>query len=160
MSRLIPSFFVFVVSLFCCVVPGFSATSGGCIPGVYLVQESSGTQSLWSFSGDGTIHTTSSAQGAFHFGDGYGGWKQTRHQQVGSTFLDFTYNPSPTGSGVPPSAVARVDALSSFSEHCAEIHGTFELRFFDPVSEDPLDRATDTGEPVVETFTGRRVGPR
>ncbi len=157
MSYRTVSLFVLAASLFAFEVSAGAAGSGGCIPGVYLVQEGSGTQSLWSFSSDGTIHSTSSAQGALHFGDGYGAWRQERGQQVRSTFLDFSYNSSPIDGGFPPSSVARVDAVSTFSERCAEIHGTFELRFFDPATEDPLDRATDAGSPIPDTFTGRRV---
>ncbi|HXC53053.1 MAG TPA: hypothetical protein VN634_19355 [Candidatus Limnocylindrales bacterium] len=152
-----PSFFLLATSLFAFAVPAGAAAIGGCIPGVYLVREGSGTQSLWSFSTGGTIHSTSSAQGALHFGDGYGAWKQGRGQQVRSTFVDFSYNSSPIDGGFPPTSVARVDAVSTFSERCAEIHGTFELRFFDPASEDPLDPATDAGGTITDTFTGRRV---
>jgi hypothetical protein len=103
------------------------------------------------------MHTTSSAQGALGFGDGYGRWKQTRRQQIESTVLDFTYGKNPLGSGVPPASVARVDAKFSFSDHCKQLAGSFELRFFDPATEDPLDPASDGGTPVLDTFTGRRV---
>ena len=66
MSNRTPSFFLLVASLFAFAVPAGAAGVGGCIPGVYLVQEGSGTQSLWSFSSDGTIHSTSSAQDLGH----------------------------------------------------------------------------------------------
>jgi len=150
---------VVVVLVLCFAGPVHSAPSEGCIPGTYLVREGSGTQSLWSFSGDRTLHVTSSAQGALNFGDGYGAWKQASHKQIKSTVLDFNYSSSPTNGGFPPSAIARVDAVSSFSKHCKEMEGSFELRFFDPETEDPLDPDTDTGNPVVDTFTGRRVSP-
>ena len=159
MTDRIPYYFGSFVLFLCFAGPVHSATSGGCIPGTYLVQEGSGTQSLWSFSRDGTVHITSSAQSALHFGDGYGGWKQTRNKQVKATVLDFTYSESPAGNGFPPSAVARVDAVASFSKNCKNVHGSFDLRFFDPAGEDPLDPKTDTGGPIADTFTGRRVEP-
>jgi hypothetical protein len=160
MTYRIASCWLLAASFLCPTSPAYSATSEGCVPGVYLVREGSGTQSLWSFSSDGTVHSTSSAQGALGFGDGYGGWKQERGKLVKSTFLDFSYRPSAVEGGFPPAAVARVDAVSSFTKHCSEIHGSFELRFFDPATEDPLERTTDTGQPITETFTGRRVAPQ
>lgn len=138
-------------------LPAAAANGGGCTPGVYLVEEASGTQSLWSMASDGTIHTTSSAQGPLGFGDGYGRWKQTRNLRIESTVLDFTYSKNSTGSGIPPASVARIDAKFSFSERCKRLEGSFELRFFDPATEDPLDPSTDSGAPVQETFTGRRI---
>src|SRR6187549_821207 len=105
----------FAALLVASAVPAHSGGSAACIPGVYLVRESSGTQSLWTFSSDGTLHSTSSAQGALGFGDAHGEWKRGRDQQVRSTFLDFTYSPSSVGSGFPPASVARVDADMSFS---------------------------------------------
>jgi len=150
--------FVLAFACLCLAAPASAGPKDECVPGVYLVKEGSGTQSLWTFSGDGTMHTNSSAQGALQFGDGQGEWKTARGKQVKSTVLDFSYSPSPVASGFPPASVARVDAVSSFSKDCKEIRGRFELRFFDPATEDPLKPATDTGAPIAETFTGRRVG--
>jgi len=49
------------------VVPNlYAASKGGCIPAAYLIVEESGTQSLRTFSGDGTIQIASSAQGALN----------------------------------------------------------------------------------------------
>ncbi len=134
-----------------------AATRPGCIPGTYLVVEGSGTQSLWTFSKDGTFQTTSSAQGPLNFSDGQGAWKQTRSRQAKVTFLDFNYRDSGENGGFPPSGIARVDAQWSFSKKCTDVQGSFELRFFDPDTEDPLDPSTDTGDPISDTFTGRRV---
>src|SRR6266404_3717015 len=107
--------------------PVHSATNGGCIPGTYLVQEGSSTQSLWSYSQDGTVHITSSAQSALHFGDAYGAWKHMRSKRVKATVLDFSYTQSPGSNGFPPAAVARIDAVSSFSQTCKDVQGSFEL---------------------------------
>jgi hypothetical protein len=52
-----------------------------------------------------------------------------------------------------------VDIVVSFTdEGCDEIEGDFLLRFFEG-DEDPLDPSTDTGEPLSDTMTGRRVTP-
>ena len=134
-----------------------AGTSSGCIPGTYLVQESSGTQSLWTFSSEGTIQSASSSQEAFHFSDAQGAWKQIRSRQARVTMLDFTYSSVSSDGGVPPASVARIDALFTFSKNCKTLEGSFELRFFDPETEDPLNPETDTGDPVPDTFTGRRV---
>jgi hypothetical protein len=145
-----------LIILFCFLSPLHAASKGGCIPGTYLVQESSGTQSLWTFSKDGTIQSASSAQGALNFSDAQGAWKQTRSREAKATFLDFNYAGADNG-GFPPSGIARVDTQLSFSKKCTQVQGSFELRFFDPQTEDPLDPSTDTGGPLSDTFTGRRV---
>lgn len=145
-----------LIMLFCSLSPIHAATERGCIPGTYLVQESSGTQSLWTFSKDGTIQSASSAQGALNFSDAQGAWKQTRSREAKATFIDFNYGGSDNG-GFPPSGIARVDSELSFSKKCATVEGSFELRFFDPETEDPLDPSTDTGGAISDTFTGRRV---
>jgi len=70
--------------------------------------------------------------------------------------LDFTFG-NQVNDGVPPASIARVDALLTFSKQCRRVEGSFELRFFDPQSEDALDPTTDTGDVVFSTFTGRRL---
>ena len=151
--------FVFaVIFTFCFIGNAHSNDLGGCIHGSYLFQEGSGTQSLWTFSKDGTVQTSSSAQGALNFSDAYGAWKQTRSWHATAIVLDFNYNGS-IGNGFPPSSIARVDAVLSFSKNCKNVQGSFELRFFDPETEDPLDRNSDTGTPISDTFTGRRIEP-
>ena len=49
---------------------------GGCIPGSYLAAEGSGTQSLLTFSSDGTFHLASSAERAFGFSHIQGTWQR------------------------------------------------------------------------------------
>src|SRR5688500_14311748 len=134
------------------VSPVHPATKNSCIAGTYLVLEASGTQSLWTFSKDGTVQIASSAQEPLNFSDGHGAWKQTRSREARATILDFTY-----GEQTPPSAIARVDAQLSFSKKCTTVQGNFELRFFDPETEDPLDVSSDGGSPLTDTFSGRRV---
>jgi hypothetical protein len=150
-------FFPFLILVFLCIFsPVHAGSKGGCIPGTYLVQEASGTQSLWTFSNDGTVQIASSAQGSLNFSDGYGAWKQSRSREAKATIIDFNYGDADNG-GFPPSGIARVDAQLSFSKKCTQVQGSFELRFFDPETEDPLDPSTDTGGPLSDTFTGRRV---
>jgi len=153
MHRLFP--FLILIML-CTFSPVHAASKGGCISGTYLIQEGSGTQSLWTFSKDGTIQSASSAQGPLNFSDAHGAWKQTRSREANAIFIDFNYGDADNG-GFPPSGIARVDAQLSFSKKCTQVQGSFELRFFDPETEDPLDPSTDTGGPLSDTFTGRRV---
>ena len=154
---LISSLFTLVMS--CLTGSAQAETKNGCIPGTYLVQEGSGTQSLWTFSADGAIHIASSAQGLFNFSDGLGAWKQTRSREVKAIVLDFNYSLSQINDGVPPASVARVDAVFSFSKKCSSLQGTFQLRFFDPETEDPLDINAASGNPISDTVSGRRVIP-
>jgi hypothetical protein len=133
----------------------FGAAKGGCIPGTYLMREAAGAQSLWTFSRDGNVQMASSAQGPLNFSDGHGAWKQTGSRKAKATFLDFNYGQAP-----PPDAIARVDSELTFSKNCSTVEGSFELRFFDPSAEDPLDPESDTGDPLTDTFTGRRVTPK
>jgi hypothetical protein len=132
----------------------FAAGKSGCMTGTYLVQEGSGTQSLWTFSKDGTILISSSAQGPLNFGDIQGAWKQTGNKAAHVTALDFNY-----GSTSVPAAVARIDVVATFSNQCTRMQGSFSLRFFTPGIEDPLDPSTDTGAPITDTFAGRKVLP-
>ena len=131
---------------------GVNAVQGGCIPATYLIQEAAGAQSLWTFSKDGTIQIASSAQAALNFSDAHGAWKPSGSRKAKATILDFSYGPNP-----PPNAVARIDAELTFSKKCSTVEGSFELRFFDPETEDPLDPESDSGDALSDTFTGRRV---
>jgi hypothetical protein len=134
----------------------FAAAKGGCIPGSYLIVENSGSQSLWTFSSDGTVQSASSAQGAVNFSDAQGAWKQIRSGKAKLTMIDFNFSNSNVNGGFPPASVARVDATLEFSKKCNEVHGIFEVRFFDE-TEDPLDPTTDSGAPIIDSFNGRRI---
>jgi hypothetical protein len=54
--------------------------------------------------------------------------------------------------------VSRVDiSLHSVGNGCDNVAGSLEVREL-TAGEDPLDPATDTGDPIAtDTFTGRRV---
>ena len=127
----------------------YADADGGCFQGTYFVRESSGTQSLWTFSQD-----ASSAEVARGFGHIQGAWKKIRARELRSTGLAFTFSGGNGDVGVPPLRTARVDAAMSFTNKCEEVEGTFEVRFFGP-DDDPV---SDPGEFVFsDTFTGRRV---
>ena len=135
-------------------VTPYADADGGCFQGTYFVRESSGTQSLWTFSQDGTYQSASSAEAARSFGHIQGAWEKTRDRELRSTGLAFTFSGGNGDVGVPPLRTARVDAAMSFTHKCEEMEGTFEVRFFDP-DDDPL---SEPGEFVFsDTFTGRRV---
>jgi hypothetical protein len=54
--------------------------------------------------------------------------------------------------------VGRVDiALHTVGGGCDSVAGNFTLRFFE-TGEDPLDPASDSGQPIADTFTRHRVG--
>jgi len=132
------------------------AGAHACMPGTYLVEQDDGTQSLWTLSRDGAVHITSSAEAELQFSHEQGAWKQSGARMARVTTLDFSYGP-PVNGGEPPLSIARVDALLTFFGACHRVDGRFELRFFDPQSEDALDPTTDTGGPLRSTFTGRRL---
>lgn len=126
------------------------------MPGTYLIKQADGTQSLWTLSKHGAVHITSSAEAALQFSHEQGIWKQHGSNTVKTMSLDFNFGPQ-VNDGVPPASIARVDALLTFSKTCRKVEGRFELRFFDPQSEDALEPTTDTGNAVSGMFTGRRL---
>ena len=83
-------------------VAAYADADGGCFPGTYIVKESSGTQSLWTFSQDGTYQSASSAEVARSFGHIQGAWKMTRARELRSTGLAFTFSGGNGDVGVPP----------------------------------------------------------
>jgi hypothetical protein len=145
--------FILTLNAILTVTP-YADADGDCFQGTYFVRESSGTQSLWTFSQDGTYQSASSAEAARSFGHIQGAWEKTRDRELRSTGLAFTFSGGNGDVGVPPLRTARVDAAMSFTHKCEEMEGTFEVRFFDP-DDDPL---SEPGEFVFsDTFTGRRV---
>ncbi len=145
--------FILTLSGILTVTP-YADADGGCFQGTYFVRESSGTQSLWTFSQDGTYQSASSAEAARSFGHIQGAWKKTGARELRSTGLAFTFSGGNGDVGVPPLRTARVDTVMSFTNKCAEVEGTFQVRFFGP-DDDPV---SEPGEFVFsDTFTGRRV---
>lgn len=120
--------------------------------GTYLIQEGGGAQSLWTLEADGIFLGTSSSQEAFHFTNQQGVWEKDGNDGAKAVQLDFSFD----GSGALIN-VGRIDiSLHTVGQGCGNIAGTFSLRFFE-AGEDPLNPATDTGTPITDTFTGRRL---
>ena len=135
--------------------PRSVGAGGGCIPGSYLAAEGSGTQSLFTFSSDGTFQVTSSAERAFGFGHIQGTWQRQGAQDVRALGLDFGLQLDPTGDGAPPEWITRIDMSLKFSQDCRRFAGDFELRFYD-ATEDPLEAPT-TAPAGADTVTARRI---
>jgi hypothetical protein len=119
--------------------------------GTYLVVGESGDTSTWTLSADGTVQKTSSSEDAAFFTHQQGAWRQLPSGEVHVTTLDF-----PVDGVVTPVQVARVDAALTFSNACADLAGSLDLRFYSVPSEDPLD-PTDGSFILSEDFTGRQV---
>ena len=122
--------------------------------GTFLMVEGSGVQSLWTFTGYGSLQITSSAQDVDDaFTDGFshqhGAWKRTV-DGIRTTTLDFA-----TDGAYAPTSIARVDALLNFANDCNTVTGGFDLRIY-PAPDDPLDI---NGAAIVlsDTLTGRKV---
>ena len=123
-----------------------------CVVGTYLVFQGSETDSLWTFASGGNLIVTSSAQPALNFSTQQGTWEIVGPEEIRATLLDFSFDDE--GDLIN---IARVDIVVSFTDTgCDEIEGDFLIRFFE-ADEDPLDPSTDTGEPLSDTMTGRRV---
>ncbi len=123
-----------------------------CFVGTFLVEEGSGTQSLWTFSPGGVMFITSSAQKALDFTDEQGAWKKTGRREAVATTLDFSFNADGSLANI-----ARVNIDVTFSgRSCADIEGGFTVSFYAP-GVDPLDPDSVPENVVSDTFTGRRV---
>ena len=131
------------------------AEVGGCIPASYLAAEGSGTQSLLTFSSDGTFQVTSSGEHAFGFSHIQGTWQRHGAHDVRAVGLDFGLPLNPTGAGAPPEWITRIDLSLRFSQNCQVFAGGFELRFYD-ATEDPLEPPT-TAPDGADTITARRI---
>jgi hypothetical protein len=131
------------------------AAGHGCIPGSYLAVEASGTQSLWTFSSDGTFQVASSAERAFKFSHIQGTWQRQGAHDVRAVGLDFGLPSDPTGAGAPPAWITRIDMSLRFSRDCQRFAGGFELRFYN-ATEEPLEAPT-TAPAGADTLTARRI---
>ena len=143
--------------LFVLLLLGFSATvlAGGfpeACAGTYLTQEGSGAQSIWTFGKDGSFLGTSSTQRVFNFSNQQGVWENDGGGNTKGVFLDFSFDASGALLNI-----GRVDVVFHTVGHgCANIAGSFSLRFFE-AGEDPLNPSSDTGTPITDIFTGRRL---
>ncbi len=147
--------------IFVCLLGGSSASlfaggfSGNC-SGTYLMAEAGGATSLWTLEADGTFFATSSLQGILRFSDQQGSWEKDGNNGLKGAVLALVFD---DGGGLLN--VSRVDvSLHTVGSGCDNIAGSLEVREFTG-SEDPLNPATDTGDPIAtDTVTGRRVKAR
>jgi len=128
--------------------------------GTYLIEITPadggrGGQQLWTLTKDGAFLATSENQRVFNFSDAQGVWEQDRHHGAKVVWLNFTFDPD---SGEVISVARRDIILNTVGDGCDNVAGTSALRRFETdTEEDPLDPDSDTGAPVTQTFTGRRV---
>lgn len=123
-----------------------------CFVGTYLVEEGSGTTSIWSLGARGVIMITSSAQPALNFSDAQGTWIRTDKLRASATSLDFSFD----GEG-DLSNIAKVNADLRFTDKsCAEMEGEFTVYFYEP-GVDPLDPGSVPESAITDSFTGKRV---
>jgi hypothetical protein len=124
--------------------------------GTYLMAEAGGATSLWTLEADGTFFATSSLQALLQFSDQQGSWEKEGHNGLRGAVLALVFDDNHELLNV-----SRVDvALHTVGRGCDTIAGSLEVREF-TAGEDPLDPATDTGDPIAtDTVTGRRVKAR
>ncbi|HEX4952410.1 MAG TPA: hypothetical protein VF017_03310 [Thermoanaerobaculia bacterium] len=129
--------------------------SGNC-SGTYLMAEAGGATSLWTLEADGAFFATSSLQPLLSFSDQQGSWERHGHHGLKGVVLALVFDENSELLNV-----SRVDiSLHTVGTGCDNIAGSLEVREFTG-DEDPLDPATDTGEPIAtDTVTGRRVKAR
>lgn len=131
---------------------GFPASCAG----TYLMAEGGGATSLWTLEADGTFFAISSLQPLIHFSDQQGSWEKDGANGARGVVLALVFDDTGTLLNV-----SRVDvSLHTVGSGCDNIAGSLSVREFTG-GEDPLNPATDTGEPIAtDTFTGRRVKAR
>lgn len=131
------------------------ALPAGCA-GTYLIQEAGGAKDFWTFTADGAFFGTTSTQPLYHFSNQQGSWEKQGSDGARGVLLAFVYDDDNTLM-----TTARIDIAFHTTGHgCGQIAGSLVVRTFED-GEDPLDPATDTGDPIAsDTFTGRRVEAR
>jgi hypothetical protein len=147
--------------LFVSLLVGSSASllaggfSGNC-SGTYLMAEAGGATSLWTFEADGAFFATSSLQARLNFSDQQGSWERDGNNGLEGAVLALVFDENNELLNV-----SRVDvSLHTVGNGCDDIAGSLSVREFTG-TEDPLDPATDTGDPIAtDTVTGRRVKAR
>jgi hypothetical protein len=140
--------------------PRVAAAFPSSCAGTYLIEMAPGpaghgAQHFWTLTKDGALLGTSSTQRVFHFSDAQGVWERDGDQGVKAVWLNFSFDPD---SDEVSNITRRDITLHTVGRGCDNVAGTSTLRRFEAgTTEDPLDPASDTGEPVTQTFTGRRV---
>src|SRR5690349_18288082 len=124
--------------------------------GTYLIQEAGGAKDFWTFAADGAFFGTTSTQPRYRFSNQQGSWEKDGSDGARGVLFALVYNDDNTLM-----TTARIDiAFQSAGQGCDQIAGSLVVRTFED-GENPLDPATDTGDPIAsDTFTGRRVQAR
>jgi len=124
------------------------------IAGTYFVTESKGGKRLWTFTNDGNILSTSSAQEQFSFSDQKGTWHLTDDGNISVLLMAFGFNADKSVS-----YIARMEADLTFDKDFKSFDGKFVLRKYQ-LTEDPMKPGTDTGDPIEDTFHGVAVSEK
>lgn len=133
--------------------PLFAGSVPASCAGTYLIAEDGGARDFWTFAADGSFFGTTSTQPLFNFSNQQGSWTKDGNAGARGVLFAFVYNSDNTLN-----STARIDITFQSQGHgCEGITGSLVVRTFED-GEDPLDPATDTGDPIAsDTFTGRRV---
>jgi hypothetical protein len=157
-NKIVRALFFTFLPLFLAVpsAPLFADALPASCAGTYLIQEAGGAKDFWTFAADGTFFGTTSTQPLFHFSNQQGSWEKAGSDGARGVLFAFVYNDDNTLM-----TTARIDiSFQTAGQGCGQIAGSLVVRTFED-GEDPLDPATDTGDPIAsDTFTGRRVQAR
>ncbi len=158
-NKILSALFFTSLSAFLLAVPSaplFAEALPASCAGTYLIQEAGGAKDFWTFAADGTFFGTTSTQPLYHFSNQQGSWEKNGSDGARGVLFAFVYNEDNTLM-----TTARIDiAFQAAGQGCHQISGSLVVRTFED-GEDPLDPATDTGDPIAsDTFTGRRVQAR
>lgn len=136
--------------------PLFAGSVAASCAGTYLIEEAGGAKDFWTFAADGAFFGTTSTQPLYHFSNQQGSWEKAGSDGARGVLFAFVYNEDDTLM-----TTARIDiTFQTAGRGCDQIAGSLVVRTFED-GEDPLDPATDTGDPIAsDTFTGRRVQMR
>jgi hypothetical protein len=148
---LLPAFLLALPS-----APLFAGSVPANCAGTFLIDEAGGARDFWTFAADGSFFGTTSTQPLYNFSNQQGSWTKDGNDGARGVLFAFVYNPDNTLQ-----TTARIDILfETAGQDCNQITGSLVVRTFED-GEDPLDPATDTGDPIAsDTFTGRRVRVR
>lgn len=137
-------------------VPLFAGSVPASCAGTYRIEEAGGAKDFWTFAADGTFFGTTSTQPLYRFSNQQGSWEKSASDGARGVLFAFVYNEDNTLM-----TTARIDiTFQTAGQGCDQIAGSLVVRSFED-GEDPLDPATDTGDPIAsDTFTGRRVQVR
>ncbi|MFT3772205.1 MAG: hypothetical protein QM820_42935 [Minicystis sp.] len=158
-SKIVSALFLASLPAFLLAVPStplFASSAPASCAGTYLIQEDGGAKDFWTFAADGSFFGTTSTQPLYNFSNQQGSWEKAGSNGARGSLLAFVYDDDNTLM-----TTARIDiTFHTAGQGCDQIAGSLVVRTFED-GEDPLDPATDTGDPIAsDTFIGRRVRAR